>query len=369
MNNFGHTKPDLIDRIYECAFMSEQWPSLLGELAEIAKARAGFLFVSKKAIHHFTSSTEIGRDTIQPLVDTGWIASCERFRRMLAAEHSGFLTDLDLYEEQELKDDPFYRDLLYPRGLGWGTGTTVHLPTGDSFILNLERERSRGQVERETVEILDELRPHLARSALMAARLQLERAETASRTLNAIGLAALVLDERGKVLAANALVETMSDFLQWRARDYFVLKDRNADQLFRAAMEAIEGSSTIVRSFPVRDESAIATLVAHVIPIRLSTRDLFVRCAAILVLTSPTLPQAPPVDLVQSLFDLTPAEARVARELAGGKTIQEIAIQGHVSPNTIRSQISRVMEKTGCNRQANIVALLTGISPIRSEGA
>jgi hypothetical protein len=80
-----------------------------------------------------------------------------------------------------------------------------------------------------------------------------------------------------------------------------------------------------VRSFPVRDMGADAMMVAHVVPIRLSARDIFVRCAAALVLTPVTLPQAPPVELVQSLFDLTPAEARVARRLATGETVEEIA--------------------------------------------
>jgi len=361
------SNPDLVDRIYECAFMSEQWPGVLNELATIVEARAGFLFISNGTVYHFTSSTAAGREAIQPLVDSGWFAGCERFRRNLLRRHPGFLTDLDLYAEEELKTDPFYRDMLYPRGLGWGAGTTVHLPTGDSFTISLEREYARGQVEPAAVLALDELRPHLARSALMSARLQLERARTASQTLNAIGLAALVLDEKGKVLAANSLIEAMTDHVQWRAHDQFSLNDKSADQLLRTAMEAIgKSGGGSVRSFPVRDNSMMARLVAHVIPIRLSSRDLFVRCAAVLVLTNPTLPQAPPVDIVQSLFDLTPAEARVARELAGGKTIQEIAEQNHLSPNTIRTHVSHVMEKTGCNRQANIVALLTALSPIRN---
>jgi DNA-binding CsgD family transcriptional regulator len=38
-----------------------------------------------------------------------------------------------------------------------------------------------------------------------------------------------------------------------------------------------------------------------------------------------TPPQAPPVELVQSLFDLSPAEARVARRLAAGETVEKIA--------------------------------------------
>jgi len=120
-----------------------------------------------------------------------------------------------------------------------------------------------------------------------------------------------------------------------------------------------------VRSFPVRDTGAETMMVAHVVPIRLSARDIFVRCAAVLVLTPVTLPQAPPVELVQSLFDLTPAEARVARSLASGKTVEDIATDGSISPNTVRTQVRGVLEKTGCKRQVEIVALLTAISSTR----
>jgi DNA-binding CsgD family transcriptional regulator len=74
---------------------------------------------------------------------------------------------------------------------------------------------------------------------------------------------------------------------------------------------------------------------------------------------------APPVELVQSLFDLTPAEARVARGLAAGKTVDDIAADGGTSANTIRTQVRGVLEKTGCNRQVDIVALLTAISATR----
>jgi DNA-binding CsgD family transcriptional regulator len=82
----------------------------------------------------------------------------------------------------------------------------------------------------------------------------------------------------------------------------------------------------------------------------------------VLVLTPVTLPQAPPVELVQSLFDLTPAEARVARSLSAGETVEKIASIGGVSLNTVRSQLRCVLEKTGCHRQAEVVALLSGIA-------
>jgi DNA-binding CsgD family transcriptional regulator len=103
-------------------------------------------------------------------------------------------------------------------------------------------------------------------------------------------------------------------------------------------------------------------MVAHVIPIRLSARDIFLRCAAVLAIMPVAAPQAPPIELVQSLFDLTPAEARVARSLASGKTVEDIASDGGVSLNTVRTHVRGVLAKTGCDRQAEVVALLTGIA-------
>ena len=61
----------------------------------------------------------------------------------------------------------------------------------------------------------------------MSARLQLERARIASETLAVIGLPALVLDEKGKVLAANPLIEALTGYVHWRAQDRVSLKDKS----------------------------------------------------------------------------------------------------------------------------------------------
>jgi PAS domain-containing protein len=150
-------------------------------------------------------------------------------------------------------------------------GTAIPIPTGERVSFILPRLTERGPVERAVVQKLDELRPHLARSALMSARLQLERARAASETLAALGLPALVLDEQGKVLAANQLIEAMTGYVHWRAQDRVALKDKSADQLLRDAVATIDlAGGPGVRSFPVRDTGAEAMMVAHVVPIRLS---------------------------------------------------------------------------------------------------
>jgi DNA-binding CsgD family transcriptional regulator len=356
--DYSEPADGLIDRIYECAFVPEQWPNVLEELARIASARVGFLFVSRGEIHHWTSSTAIGFEAIKPLVDSGWIAKSDRFRRAMNVGYSGFLTEASLYPANDTAYDPFYRDILYPRGLGHVAGTVLASPTGDRIIISLEREFDRGPVEPEALSTLDGIRPHLARAATVSTRLQLERARATTQALEAMGQAALVFDVRGRVVAANALIQARNEIL-WRARDRLSLSDRNADHLLGAAIASIAGSGgSEVRSFPVRGPDGAATTIVHVVPIRLSARDIFVRCAGILALAPVSMPNAPAVAVVQSLFDLTPAEARVAQSLATGKTVADIASGFGTSESTVRSQVRGVLEKTGCHRQADVVALL-----------
>ena len=332
-----------------------------------AEARGGVLFTSNADVRvlRWTASTAIHEDAAS-YFSGPWFSHDQRRNRSFRARHAGFLTECDLYTDDELESDPTYRNFYRPHGLGWMAITLVPLPTGDFFAMSVERNYSRGQVEQAYIQQLDALRPHLARSALVSARLQLERARVTSETLALIGLPALVFDERGKVLAANDLIEALIDHIRWRAQDRVSLKDSSADALFRQIIETlnIEGAAP-TRSFAVRGTNANTARVAHVIPVRRTARDIFVRCAGVLVMTPVTLPQAPPVELVQSLFDLTPAEARVARSLAAGETVEKIASTGSVSPNTIRTHVRGVLEKTGCRRQAEVVALLCGIAAPR----
>jgi len=116
-----------------------------------------------------------------------------------------------------------------------------------------------------------------------------------------------------------------------------------------------------VRSFPVRNTDT--AMIAHVVPIRGSARDIFSRCSAMFMLTPVTRPEAPSVELIRSLFDLTPAEARIARGLASGQTVKDLAADSGTSANTVRTHVNAVLTKTGYSRQSDVVALLNGLRP------
>jgi DNA-binding CsgD family transcriptional regulator len=352
----------LVDRIYECCFVPEYWPGVLHQLGQIANGPGASLFVVREDARYFTASPE-PQERARRMVDEDWLRRGTIVPRLFAQRHSGFLIDVDFLSREELDQEPIYRDMWRPLGIGWSMATAIPIATGENTMIVLSRRTEDGPFEHAAAERLDELRPHLARSVMMAARLGLERARMAGESLAALGIPALVMDEAGKVLDANTLIESSSDYLTWRAFDRVRLKDDVADRQLNDAIAA-SASGAQVRSFPMRNDKDGTLRVAHVVPIRLSARDIFVRCAFVFAMMPLARPQAPPVELVQSLFDLTPAEARVARSLTMGQTVEEIASEKGVSPHTVRTQVRGVMEKTGSRRQADVIALLGGLGAI-----
>ncbi|MDO9561475.1 MAG: helix-turn-helix transcriptional regulator [Bradyrhizobium sp.] len=361
------TESELIDRIYECGFVPELWPQVLKDTSKISESAGASLFITNPEVTAWTASKN-SREITGRFVADGWYWQGRLMSLVHESRHAGFLRDVDLCSQEELEAEPIYRDNWRKMGLGWGAATAFALPTGENLSIVLSRTTAQGPADAATIQRLDTLRPHLARTAVMAARLHLERAQAAGQALAALGLAALVLDESGKVLAANALIEGLDDLVYWRAADRVTLKDRRADDMLGEALARVAlNDHGGARSFPVRDATTDALMVGHVIPIRFSARDIFASSAAVFVLMPVGAPNAPPVELVMSLFDLTPAEARVARGLAAGKTVDDLAGDNGVSPNTVRVQVRGVLEKTGCRRQTEVVALLGGISVQRID--
>ncbi|MBT1155103.1 hypothetical protein J1C56_05820 [Aminobacter anthyllidis] len=164
-----------IDQIYEASFVPEKWPVLLDELARAVDGMGGYLFTISRGASAYVASDAVAPH-VEAFMDEGWMAVNGRAARAEALAYPGFITDLDAFSQEELQSEPIYRDFLRPRGMGWAAGTHIPIPTGDVLSFNLERTTARGPFERPYVEALDRLRPHIARAAMVGARIGLEKA-------------------------------------------------------------------------------------------------------------------------------------------------------------------------------------------------
>lgn len=353
-------QPDLVDRIYECSVVPELWPDVLDDIAALTDARGGLLFSARRTLHW--TASEAVRDVFDEYVRDGWFQHCHRRVCLMSQAQPIFIVEHDNWTSEQLDNMPIYRDFFRPRGLGWSAGTGLQIPTGDNIVISMERDFDRGPVRPEHVALLNSLRPHLARSAFVSARLQLKRAEGASDVMAQLRLPAVLIDDRGVVIEANEMVDALG-IVTGSAGNRVALTDSQANGMLAQLLAAVATvPDAPANSFPVRDSSGRASVVAHLVPIRRSAHDIFGLGHALLLFTPVSSERVPSVDLLKSLFDLTPSEARVASALAIGQTPEDIATEGGVAISTVRSQLRKVLEKTGCTRQADVAALLARIA-------
>jgi DNA-binding CsgD family transcriptional regulator len=180
----------------------------------------------------------------------------------------------------------------------------------------------------------------------------------AAETLARLGSPALVFDAARRVLVANYLIDTLPAFFRLRAQNVLSFCDPLADALFRKAAADLDNDRDLsVRPFAARCCAGAPTAIARILPIRPASGAVTAPNAGMLIFVPLAPRSGPSTALLQSLFDLTPAEARVARGLASGATVNELACAARVSRNTVRSQLRGILEKTGCHRQSEAVSL------------
>jgi DNA-binding CsgD family transcriptional regulator len=74
------------------------------------------------------------------------------------------------------------------------------------------------------------------------------------------------------------------------------------------------------------------------------------------------------VHQLMQLFGLSAAEARLARALASGETLETYAQENALKMPTVKSQLRAAFAKTSTDRQAALMRLIMGIPAIRDAG-
>jgi DNA-binding CsgD family transcriptional regulator len=344
-----------LDDIYEAAVVPEKWPAVLDRLAVVADAEGALLFAAGPGVPRWLASDSI-RGTVEEWTRSKWFLDNPRGQRLVPLDEPRFLTDLDELTLAEIEASDFYTELLRPAGLGWCVGTSIRSPAGDTLVFSIEKAHSKGPVPRHVAEQLDGLRPHLARAVLLSGRLGFDRAKSTVATLEAIGLPAAALTSTGRIVSANAGFLASEPRIRVGAGDTIQLASASAQALL---MQVISRTTESGRSIPVRAGSTKPAFVLHVVPLRGGGLDVFTGALSIVFITSMVASSSPAPSLLQALFDLTPAEARIASQITEGKSIEQISLATGLSQNTVRTHLKSVFQKTGVERQAELVSLLS----------
>jgi len=202
-----------------------------------------------------------------------------------------------------------------------------------------------------------------ALSEILAARRRLERLRGAVEALELIGLPAALLDATGAVLAANARMKAQTAHVAWLPERRLALIDRSATVRLSQAFKAPDKlASAGPQSFPSRIAATGEVLVVHLVPVGGRGREAFDTAFAILALTPVAGSAAANPAIIRDLFNLTPAETRVACQVGKGLGPVEIAAEHGISAETVRAQLKSVFAKTRTARQSEVAALVAGVA-------
>jgi len=353
---------DAVAMLYEAAAVPEVWPTAIARLAQIAGCTGGLLFAHSDLGTNWVTSEEFA-PVFERFMEQGWMNRNARMAGLLAHGGTGFITDHDLFTDEELECVPLYTDFMRPEGYGWGTATHVRAASGENIVFTLERKFELGPVSRREVEVLDGIRPHLARAAVLASKLQMQRAQASLDSFERAGSPAALIGTQGNVTATNPSLETLLGQVVIRARDKIALEDGRANKLLQQALADLAHDRLgDTRSIPVPRRDDSPAFIIHVLPIRRQAHDIFSRAQAMLVVTTSDRSVRIETSLLCELYDLTRAEATVANRILEGLSVNEIAGDHRVSRETVRSQVKKILAKTGCRSQADFVRRLAPLA-------
>jgi DNA-binding CsgD family transcriptional regulator len=347
----GAMNSDILDDIYAAACDPGRWPDVLQRLGDQFGARGGLIQVGVEGRHRWVSSPEVV-GIMEAFEAGGYHLGNPRIERALQRRDPGFMIDHDMMSHEAMAALPMFRDLLWPRGWNVAAGTIIESSTGEGIAMSLEGLPDEATA-RWAASQMNGLRPAIARAIVLSQRLDIERAQTTVNALRLVGLPAAVTTADGRLLAANADFEALEPEIFRVSRGKLILVGAS-----EAAVAAARANGA---SIPVCGE--LDRRVVHVAPIRGRARDVFTGGQALFVAApvGGVSPLAP--DLLGALFDLTPAEARVARHVAAGGLLEEMARARGASMNTLRSQLKAAMAKAGVNRQLELALLLATFTP------
>ncbi|MBI1291456.1 hypothetical protein GC173_09470 [bacterium] len=361
----------IVGRIYDCALDNSGWGDVLAALADYC----GGENVALAVIDRHTGYSAVTAPRADPAVIAAYEKSWWRMDPTVVATGTlavGQVTSLEETGRDQFLASPFYNEFWRSSGLG-AERLASNLAVRDGFFASavLQASARRDRIEAEMERRFRHFVPHLIRSVEMANRYRgLQYENLLGAPANDPGMSGrLVVDSEMRLLFADAGGEAFlarSGCLKFRSGAVGVL-DRKTDRKL-AQMVACAGGNPLGRApggcLSVACPRTRRIVTIDILPVHPAHMPpgLPFACggapAAILSLGYLQDERQAVVDELRSRFGLTAAEAALAFEMLVGDGRQAAASRCGISINTARTHLTRVFDKTGVRRQAELIALV-----------
>lgn len=356
----------LIGRIYAAGLDVEDWSSVLVDVAAACGGESAALVLHDPQLH-LSSVTAPSADpeVIAAYTSQWW----QHDPTSAATSHiaPGVITTLDTTGRDLFMASAFYNEFWRHSGLGSHRVASNLLAANGAFAsCVIHAARGRDETDATTVAHFGLLLPHL----MQAVQIQrsLWRSELATATMRAAPFAApagtVLVDADCRLLFADEGAEhlLLSGRLPLFVQRELALSGAPARLVRQQVADCAKDPAALGRRVRVSPPEAPG-FVLEVIPYLAGTarRLGFVsdRPVALILVHDRATREDLARRHLQLRYGLTPAEATLALEIAKGDGRDAAAARLGVTLSTARTHLSRIFEKTGASRQAELVLLLT----------
>ena len=382
MHEFLESSYDaLVGTIYESARDPLLLKSALGATVRAVDARAGTLGIIDRRQGNPVMSISFGTT---PIADFDYL---ERYGRMDPRVEFGMRAAVGEWIQCHTYLSPafvdrsaFYQEFLIPYGFRWNCGARIFDTENHIGFIGLHSAVDQSPIGSDGLQLLERLTPHWQRSLeLQRGAIALLDQWTMIRSLlNSMGYATLVCNVDGVVIVANdAALELLraGDGLALNS-DRLRFPDAGLQRRF-ANLLALSGSLANAPDGKPANGPDAAMLVprpsgraAYQLILRKLHTDrtlLSLRNGDSFVLTvsDPASVTVPHLRAVTLMYELTPAESRLAECLLMGATLDAAASALGTKLQTVRTQLKGLFAKTQTHRQSELLVLLKSAISVR----
>lgn len=354
---------DLLDALYGAAGNQDGWGAFFVKLTAVVPFSVATFSLFDAQNRNY--SMQVGHGIppeARELYNRHYGAIDEYYLRAKSVVGEGWVDDgRSLCPSNDLVRTEFYNDFV--RRFGWlhECAAVIEMRQSGMSVMTMMRDAKQPEFSPDDIEAIRTLVPHLKRALGVHRRMvDLQFCnQTEARALDRAPFGIVLLDSAGRVLLANKQATDIaaegvirlsrSGFHAVSCRD-----DARLQALIRSASAPVTlGNGGAAVMLQALENRRIAVLVTP-----MKTEIIGIAPAVAVFLSDDGMRPGSRTELLKALFELTPAEARLAEQLAQGPALCDAADALGITVGTARTQLKSVFRKTDTSRQAELVRLL-----------
>jgi DNA-binding CsgD family transcriptional regulator len=352
-----------LDIGYEAVLRPAAWTGALDSLAA-SLGGSGCHIISHDAadrIALYLPSTHMGRWAELWDLNSEWVTdTCAQRGTPFVRRGCRSLLQGDIFTDEEVASSRFHREIADPAGcLHWASAS--FRIDGDAWCMPVYRMTPF--TRQDTCDFVA-VSYHLQRMMRLRTAFEGTRDAMHLAALEHVGSAALLIGRDGRIIGANALAEQLmcEDFRVRGGRLAATGENNQAriDRLIQAVRGALAGD-LLEAPMALITRDGVPWLALDTLPLSRSLDEPFGGARAVIVVRNLAANGSPSVESLRAIYGLTASEARLAVALCRRFTLDDAAREFGVGKVTLKSHLKSVFAKTGTRRQAELVALLSGL--------